>query len=150
MKKILSAIIIMMLAGNMAYAQSTLFKKYENDKRVSTVYISKALLSLMPKMKLVDKDISMIAGELDHVQILTCDHSSLIPGIKSAALSCFKSEGYETLMTVNDKGEKTIIYAKKLPKGKKEFVLFSQEENELSIINVAGDISLNDIKQIAD
>ena len=141
--------IVMVLSSSLVFAQSALFKKYENVQGVSTVYISKALLGMMPKLDVGDKDISRIAGKLDHVQILSCERPSLIPSVKAAALGSFKSGGYANLMTVTDDGEQTIIYGKSLGKGKSEFVLLSIEKTELNIINVMGNITLNDIKQIA-
>lgn len=141
--------IVMVFCSSLMFAQNALFKKYENVNGVSTIYISKALLSMYPKLNAGDKDISKIASKLDHVQILSCERPSLIPGVKATALGCFKSGGYNNLMTINDDGNQTIIYGKALGKGKNEFVLLSIEKSELNIINVMGNITLNDIKQIA-
>lgn len=148
MKKWILTMVMVCWSGLM-FAQSALFKKYENVPGVSTIYISKALLGMMPKLDAGDKDFSRIAGKLDRVQILSCERPSLIPGVKAAAIGSFKSGGYANLMTVNDDGEQTLIYGKSLGKGKNEFVLLSVEKTELDIINVMGNITLNDIKQIA-
>lgn len=139
----------MVLTCNMMFAQSALFKKYDNVKGVSTVYISKALLSLIPEMHTGNKDISKIAGKLDHVQILSCERPSLVSEIKSEAISYFKNGGYTNLMKVSDDGGQTIIYGKSLDNGKNEFGLFSYMDDEVNIINVMGKVTLNDIKQIS-
>lgn len=148
MKKII-LVMVMALTCNMMFAQSALFKKYDNVKGVSTVYISKALLSLIPEMHTGNKDISKIAGKLDHVQILSCERPSLVSEIKSEAISYFKNGGYTNLMKVSDDGGQTIIYGKSIDNGKNEFVLFSYMDDEVNIINVMGNVTLNDIKQIS-
>lgn len=148
MKKII-LVMVMVLTCNMMFAQSALFKKYDNVKGVSTVYISKALLSLIPEMHTGNKDISKIAGKLDHVQILSCERPSLVSEIKSEAISYFKNGGYTNLMKVSDDGGQTIIYGKSLDNGKNEFVLFSYMDDEVNIINVMGKVTLNDVKQIS-
>lgn len=148
MKKII-LVMVMALTCNMMFAQSALFKKYDNVKGVSTVYISKALLSLIPEMHTGNKDISKIAGKLDHVQILSCERPSLVSEIKSEAISYFKNGGYTNLMKVSDDGGQTIIYGKSVDNGKNEFVLFSYMDDEVNIINVMGNVTLNDIKQIS-
>lgn len=148
MKKII-LVMVMVLTCNMMFAQSALFKKYDNVKGVSTVYISKALLSLIPEMHTGNKDISKIAGKLDHVQILSCERPSLVSEIKSEAISYFKNGGYTNLMKVSDDGGQTIIYGQSLDNGKNEFVLFSYMDDEVNIINVMGKVTLNDIKQIS-
>lgn len=148
MKKII-LVMVMALTCNMMFAQSALFKKYDNVKGVSTVYISKALLSLIPEMHTGNKDISKIAGKLDHVQILSCERPSFVSEIKSEAISYFKNGGYTNLMKVSDDGGQTFIYGKSVDNGKNEFVLFSYMDDEVNIINVMGNVTLNDIKQIS-
>ena len=78
MKKFLAILFVALLSCTVMSAQSALFKKYENVKGVSTVYISKSLLGLVPKLEAGDMDISAIASKLDHVQVLTCDLPSFI------------------------------------------------------------------------
>lgn len=144
-------VMVMAMTCHIMFAQSALFKKYDNVKGVSTVYISKALLSMAPYMNIGNKDISKIIGKLDCVQTLSCERPSLVPDIKSEAISYFKSGGYTNLMKItNDDGEQTIIYGRSIDKGKNEFILFSCMEDEVSIINVTGMITLNDIKQITN
>lgn len=155
MKKIM-LVMVMAMTCHIMFAQSALFKKYDNVKGVSTVYISKALLSMIPDMNIGNKDISKIAGKLDCVQILSCERPSLVSDIKSEAISYFnsshfKSGGYTTLMKLtDDDGGQTIIYGRSVDKGKSEFILFSCREDEVGIINVTGTITLNDIKQITN
>lgn len=154
MKKIM-LVMVMAMTCHIMFAQSALFKKYDNVKGVSTVYISKALLSMIPDMNIGNKDISRIAGKLDCVQILSCERPSLVSDIKSEAISYFnsgnfKSGGYTSLMKVTDDDGQTIIYGRSIDKGKSELILFSCREDEVSIINVTGTITLNDIKQITN
>lgn len=150
MKKTILAI-VMALTCNTMFAQDALFKKYDNVKGVSTVYISKALLSLIPEMHTGNKDISKIAGKLDHAKILSCELPSLVEEITSETIKYFKSGEYTNLMKMNDgDGGQTIIYGKSIDKEKSEFVLFSNMEDEVNIINVMGTITLNDIKQITN
>ena len=52
-------------------------------------------------------------------------------------------------MKMNDDEEKTTIYQRTLKGGKNEFVLLTEEKNEVIIINVVGLITLKDIKDIA-
>lgn len=150
MKKFLAILFVALFSCTMMSAQSALFKKYENVKGVTTVYISKALLGLVPKLEAGDMDISAIASKLDHVQVLTCERPSLVKEIKETAIEQLSKGGYNILMTVRDGDEQTIIYGKSLGKGKNEFVLLEIEKNEINIVNISGSIPLEDIKRIAD
>ncbi|MBQ3625077.1 MAG: DUF4252 domain-containing protein [Prevotella sp.] len=141
---------IMMLACtcSIIHAQEALFKKYSNTKGVETIYISKTLLSLMPKSALGDKDVSQIAGKLEQIRILDCENKDLIPEIKKDAENFYKKEKYEVAMENNEEGERTVIYIRKIKKQKNEFVIFQQEKKELQIISIIGDITLEDIKNL--
>lgn len=149
MKRIIF-IMFMALTCHLSYSQDALFKKYEDIKGVNTVFISKSMLRLMPKMEAGDVDISKIASKLDRIQVLERERPSLIPAIKKEATAYYKKYQYEQIMRMNDGNEHTTIYQKSLGKGKNEFVLLNEESDELQIIHLSGSVSLNDIKAITD
>lgn len=131
-------------------AQDRLFKQFDNTKGVSTVYISPAMFKLMPKLNVGNKDLAKLASRLSRLQILQCERPSLIPSIKKQAQAYYDSNRYEVIMRVKDDGEHTTIYQKGAGRGAKEFVLLNEERNELSIIHITGNISLEDIKDLYD
>ncbi len=148
MKRIIF-IILMALTCHLSYSQDALFKKYEDVKGISTAFISKSMLGLMPKVEAGDVDISRIASKLDRIQVLECERPSLIPAIKKEAVAYYKKYRYEQIMRMNDGNEHITIYQKSLGKGKNEFVLLNEESDELQIIHLSGSVSLNDIKALS-
>lgn len=144
---ILSLLLIAVASG--AMAQDTLFEKYEDTNGVTTVFISKTMLGMIPNVKAGNHDISEIAGKLDQLRILTCEKASLIPRILEDAKKIYKNDGYEAIMRMNDDGEKMTIYQRTLKGGKNEFVLLQEDSSDLNIINVKGAITLKDIQMIA-
>ena len=143
----LSLLLIAVAPG--AMAQDTLFEKYEDTNGVTTVFISKTMLGMIPNVKAGNHDISEIAGKLDQLRILSCEKASLIPRILEDAKKIYRNEGYEAIIRMNEDGEKMTIYQRTLRGGKNEFVLLKEVSSELSIINVKGAISLKDIQMIA-
>ena len=105
---LLSLLLIAVASG--AMAQDTLFEKYEDTNGVTTVFISKTMLGMIPNVKAGNHDISEIAGKLDQLRILTCEKASLIPRILEDAKKIYKNDGYEAIMRMNDDGEKMTIY----------------------------------------
>jgi hypothetical protein len=149
MKKLL---IILLLAATCAvsHAQNDLFRKYEDTKGVTTVYVSKAMMNMFPNISVGNNKIEKISRKLDMLRILSCDRPSLIPSIRNYAVAFYKDNRYQLLMQEDDDGEKTSIYKRGLGKNKNEFILLSVERDELNIISVIGNISLNDIRQLQD
>lgn len=140
-------------AGN---AQQSFFNKYGDTKGINTVYISKTMLGMLGKvamdgtLKTGKGDIGKIAGKLEHLQIMNCERPSMIPAMKQAALDSFKKEGFEQMMNVKDDDENVIIYYKSHGNKLNEFSLLCIEKDELQIINVLGNVTLKEIKELAE
>lgn len=147
MKRIFTVIAVMMACLSM-HAQAELFSKYDNTHGVTTVYVSKSMLSIMPQMKTGGVDIRSIAQKLDNISILTCERPSMIGGIKQNASAIYSRDGYEEVMKLNDSDSHTVIYMKQLSGGINEFALVNTENNVLRIVNIKGRISLRDIQSI--
>jgi len=129
-------------------AQDALFQKYNDVEGVTTIYISKTMLRMIPNVKTGKHDISTIASKLDQLRVLACERPSLIASIKKNALEAYSKGQYEVAMQVNDSGEHVTIYCKKLGKDKAEYALLSEEDGEISIISLQGRITLKDIQLI--
>lgn len=148
MRKILiiQALLCLCLAAN---AQQTFFDKYENAKGVTIIYISKAMLSMGANLEAGKSDIGRIARKLEYLQILTCERPSMIPAIKEAALDAFRKEGFERIMQIREDGENVMIYQKTRKNKTSEFSLLNVGGDELQVINMVGDVTLKEIKELA-
>ena len=149
MKKILIIQLLLCLCLPVS-AQKALFNKYSDPKRVTSVYISKTMLSLAGNFKAGKSDISKIASRLDHLQILTFERPSMIRTVRKEAVEAFRKEGFEQIMQVKDDGDNVTIYLKTHKNKKNEFVLFNVGEDELEIINVLGNVTLKEIKGLTE
>ena len=141
MKKIL----LLLLFGftfNCTFAQKAFFDKYDDKEGISTVYISATMLKMMGNVKAGNK-------RLEHIHVLECERPSLISSIKNAALTYYKQAKYAVVMKTKSNGEDVTIYEKKYQNGKNEYVLLTVERDELTIVNLLGRISLEEIQGIA-
>ena len=132
-----------------ASAQKAIFDKYENTNGVTTIYISKTMLGMIPNVKAGKHDIGNIASKLDYIRILSCEKPALFSKLIDEARKTYRSGNYETIMKMNDDGEKMTIYQRTLKDGKNEFALLTEDKDEVTIINLMGAITLKDIKDIA-
>ena len=144
MKRTYIITLLLSLCSLFTYAQDSFFDKFADMDGVTSVYISKAMLSLMPDMKTEGVNIGEVASKLDNIQILSC----VTAQIKKDISYISPKNGYEELMRINDEGEKTIIYLKRNKNKEKEFVLMSQEKNEFTIIAITGNLTLQEIQGI--
>ena len=148
MKRTYIITLLLSLCSLFTYAQDSFFDKFADMDGVTSVYISKAMLSLMPDMKTEGVNIGEVASKLDIIQILSCEKPDIIAKLKKETAFISPKNGYEELMRINDEGEKTIIYLKRNKNKEKEFVLMSQEKNEFTIIAITGNLTLQEIQGI--
>ena len=133
-----------------SYGQQSFFDKYAEMEGVTSVYITKSMLSLFPKgqTSVNGVNIGNIASRLDNIQILSADEQPIIDKLRKETSGINSRNGYEELMRVREDGEKTTIYFKDGKKDKKEFVLLVDEKDEFTIISIVGDLSLQEIQGI--
>lgn len=147
MKRIIIFLLFAM-SNVLTFAQSNFLDKYSETKGVSYVYISKAMLSLMPNMKAEGVNIGKIASKLDGMRILSCESHTVIAKLKNEIAAVIPKNGYNELMRINDDGEKVVIYMKENKSGSNEFVLVESEKDELQIIQITGKLTLKEIQGI--
>ena len=148
MKRIYILAILATVFSLFAQAQQSFFDKYAEMEGVTSVYISKSMLSLLPSVDSTVNGIHIgnIASRLDNIQILSCEESDVANQLRKETSHINPKNGYEELMRVRENGEKTTIYFKDKMGQKKEFVLLVDEKDEFTIISIVGDLTLQEIQ----
>ena len=142
--------LLITLSSVCSYGQLSFFDKYAEMEGVTSVYITKSMLSLFPKAQTSVNGVNIgnIPSRLDNIQILSADEQPIIDKLRKETSGINTRNGYEELMRVREDGEKTTIYFKDGKKDKKEFVLLVDEKDEFTIISIVGDLSLQEIQGI--
>lgn len=148
MKRIYILAIFATVFSLFAQAQQSFFDKYAEMEGVTSVYISKSMLSLLPDMNgsINGVNIGNLANRLENIQILSCDEPEIISKLRKETSYINTENGYEELMRVREDGDKTTIYFKDKKGKKKEFVLLVDEKDEFTIISIVGDLTLKEIQ----
>lgn len=116
-----------------SYGQQSFFDKYAEMDGVTSVYITKSMLSLFPKgqTNVNGVNIGNIGDRLNNIQILSTDEQPIVDKLRKETSDINTRNGYEELMRVREDGEKTTIYFKDSKKDKKEFVLLQDAKMSL-------------------
>lgn len=140
-------------------AISTYFKKYVDDDRFSTVFISPKMFDLVQTMDIdMDLDdaeaaaIKDVVNNMKSIRILSSDTDGMSL-YKEAASIIGGGKGYETLMTVREKAGSNVQFMVK--DGDKEgiigelLLLVGGENSEFVLMSFIGDINLKNIGKLA-
>jgi len=133
-----------------AFAQKEFIDKLGNIDGVTSVYVSKTMLKLLPQLDVKELDLKKISQKMDGVEILTAENQNSAKKLKSGALSYLQKNKYEQLMEVKDGKDNTIIYMKQKNKDFSSFVLLSADGNQtgFTLIALSGSLTLEDIQSI--
>lgn len=142
-------LIILIFWTGMASAQNKFAQKFADMDGVTSVFISKAMLQMMPNMKTEGIDIGSIAGKLESILILTTEKASISKMMKSELPRLASSKSYEELMRVKDEGTNVTFYIKKKNNNKVgELIMLVDEQPEFVYMQITGDMTLQDIQNI--
>lgn len=144
--------LMLVICTAFCHAQQSFFDKYAEMDGVSSVYITKSMLSLFPGMsgEVNGINVGNIANRLDNIQILSCDEMPIIEQLRKETKDINTKNGYEELVRIREDGEKTTIYFKECKKGNSEFVLITDEKDEFTIISIVGNLTLKEIQEMME
>lgn len=144
MKKIFILLIICFCAS-MAKAE-TFFEECENIPGVTTVYVSKAMISLAGDLNIDsdNMDFNSIASKIDGLWVVNAENDKARI-IKDKAKNLFNGKDYEKLVSVREDDETVDILMRSLGKGKNECIIKALESDEATIVIITGSFTLLDI-----
>lgn len=147
-KRLLIAVAIILSALSIQ-AQAQIFEKLSNNKEITTVIVSKSMLSMVEGLDIDAINIKALSDKLEGIEIYNGESKSAISLMKSETNKLAKDKSYELLMTLKEDDENISFYGKKESGGKfKDFIMCIDESDEFSIIRIVGSFSADDIQGI--
>ncbi len=132
------------------HAQKGMFDKLSDNDNVSIVYVSKAMLKMMPNMETGGANLKSLAGKLEQIEIYSSENKDAITTMKTEIEGLTKSKAYETLMAIKDKKDKITFYAHKENNNFKDLVMFINDPEECTIIRIMGNFTAEDIQKVME
>lgn len=152
MKKIIITLVLT-FAATIVFAQKNPFEKFTDMDGVTSVYISKNMMSLLPnksKMQYGGVDVTNFIEKLSSILILTSENKKIAEEMISLANSRIKENDYELLMRVkSDDGELVNFFMKGKPENIQELIMIVDgNEDESVIMQFLGNFKLQDVQQM--
>lgn len=132
-------------------AQKSMFDKLSDHKDVTTIYISKSLLKMMPDIDTGGADIKGLAGKLEQMEIYSSKSNKEASSIiRKEVEGMVKSKTHEILMKIKDQDNNITFYAFKEKDTIKDLIMFIDQPNECTIIRLMGNFTSEDIQKVMD
>jgi hypothetical protein len=153
MKKIIALFTAVLLVGiiNAQSLVSTEFSDYESNENFTRVSISKKMFELIANLDPDDddeKDLIESVSRLDGLKIIVADSSENPAALYKETMKRIPNR-FEELMTVNDESEKIIFMIDEKDGVVKELIMVLKGDNEFVLLDLFGDIDLNEVAKIS-
>lgn len=153
MKKYVFTLLIMLLGCQASPAQNaaTLFDEFRREKNAEYVSVSPFLMFIGKMFCNYDGEGKEIASKIHSAKVLDLDGCP--PETRQRFARQFESlthNGYETLMQINDDGERIHIQMRMEKDVVRELLIAIMEDNECSLVQVNGKIRKQDIARLVN
>ncbi|MDD4608789.1 MAG: DUF4252 domain-containing protein [Bacteroidaceae bacterium] len=145
LKRYLLVLLFMACVGAIS-AQSQLYDKYSEMENVTTVYLSKAMLGFTPSVD--GLNMTKVAKKLDAIVILTTEKKETAQLLKADLVKLLSTGVYKALMKVKDEGDHVSFMIKEKDNKVQELLMLVEEKEEMTVIQMIGDINLEDVQSI--
>ncbi len=154
MKKIILSILLL-TSFSLTFAQKNPFEQFSDMDGVTSVYISKTMLSMIPKNSKMDYGGVNVGGflnKLSSILILTSEDQKIAPQMLSLANNRVKGNDYELLMRVkSDENDNINFFMKGKPEDIRELIMIvAGNDGENVIMQFLGNFTLQDIQQMTE
>ncbi|MDK2852991.1 MAG: hypothetical protein PWQ38_1256 [Proteiniphilum sp.] len=154
MKKMMILLALALTATGL-FAQRNPFEKFTDMEGVTSVYISKNMMSLMPRdsgMKFGNVDVSNFINKLSSILILTSENKPVAREMIALANKRIQDDQYELLMRIkSDDSERVNFFMKGKPENIREMIMIVEDnDGESVIMQFLGEFTLEDAKQITE
>ncbi len=166
MKHVLFTLIVLVISALSPVANAASEKEYVPASRTAlldrcrefgsefkTVYIGKTMMGMVKgkHLNVGDYAFEKIIGKIEDLSVITAEGKKKMDTLNwystiSGGFS--KKDNYKVILEIYDEGEHLTIYERKLPNKLNEFALKIEKENSLTIIQITGTMTEQDLQRI--
>ena len=148
MKKILSTVFAMICIVSMTFAQSKTVSEFSDNTTGYTAFLYQSVIRVMNKHQ--NPDFNMLIRDLDHIKIALSDHAE--EDIKQTFTKIDKgvqAEGFEMIMSFNNKDYKCNAYELESRNGKSTWVTTFMMDGYAGAMEMKGTLDLKYIETLS-
>ena len=141
-------LILFLCCTSICFAQNKLFDKYSEMDNVTSVYISKAMFQMMPKIETNGLNLMNLKGKIESLQILTTQKADLRERMRGE-FKALIGKDHEELMRVKDGKTKANFYVKQQGELIQELIMIADmDDGGFSVMQLLGRFTLQDVQEI--
>ncbi|MDR1526313.1 MAG: DUF4252 domain-containing protein [Dysgonamonadaceae bacterium] len=151
--KSIITVVLLLLTVSASFAQNDWFDKFSDQKDITQVTLTKALLQMAPSMtssaSMNGIEIKDIVTKLEQIDIFTSDKEATKRMMRKEITAFFKNNtSYEVWMKIKDESDNVTFYAQKEGDSIRSLVMFVDDDVDCVLIRLLGTFTTQDIQKI--
>lgn len=147
---LISLIILTTLSSSVNAQSNDGLKELYSIKGVTSIYVSKSMLSLVKNKSFGHDAISSVVQYLDAIEIFNSDNEESVGKVKTIIDKFITSSGMEILTKIKQDDENVLITGKSNGTQFTHLLMLIEEDSdELTLINMTGKIPLEKISELS-
>ena len=142
-------IALCLFCTNLGFAQNKLFDKYADMDNVTSVYISKAMFQMMPKIESIGINLMNMEGKIESLQLVSTENKDKATQMRKDFTQLVTSK-HQELMRIKDEHRHVNFYSDMQGDKIKEFIMLVDKGNSFTAVLLVGDFTLKDIQGIIE
>lgn len=142
-------IALCLTCSQMGFAQNKLFDKYADMDNVTSVYISKAMFQMMPKVADIGLNMANLAGKMEALQLVSTEKKEMIPQMRKEFTQLMNKDQQE-LMRIKNENTRVTFYANMKGDLITELLMLADADSSFTVIQLLGKFTLKDIQEMKD
>ena len=138
-----------LLCTSIGFAQNKLFEKYADMDDVTSMYISKALFQIMPKIEKAGINFTNLKGKVESLQLVSTEKPKKINQMKKDFSKLVASK-HQELMRVKDGKTRFSFYTEGKGDLIKELLMLVENSDHFMALQLVGNFTIKDIQDITD
>ena len=143
------------LTGSTLFAQTDWLEKFADQKDITQVTVTKALLKMVPTITasydMNGLDIKEIVAKLDQIDIFSSSKEETAKLMRKEAAAFLKNnKSFEALLIIRDNPDNVTFYAQHEGGYIKSLLMFADDGEECTIIRLLGKFTTKDIQKITE
>ena len=120
---------------------------------IKTVYIGRSMLGMVKgkHLNIGEYNFEKIIGKIEDLSVISADEKLAIDVLNTLSQwpgGLTKKDNYDVILEIYDDGEHLTIYERRLPNNLNEFALKIERDNSLTIIQISGSLTKQDLQRI--
>lgn len=146
---LISLIILTTLSSSVNAQNNEGLKGLYSIKGITSIYVSKSMLSLVKDKSFGHDAISSVVQYLDAIEIFNSDNEESVGKAKNIIDKFITSSGMEILTKIKEDDENVLIMGKSDGTQFTRLLMLVEESDELTLINMTGKIPLEKISELS-